>query len=479
MINKYMVTGNKKNEYLNKILSMAPFFILLISMIILHRFEKMQPGDDYWFQQIPPKYTFFKYVEWRYFDWSGRVSVESVLYFIFKDSGELWKIINPIVITIFAYAISRIVLGRKEYQDRKNILLNSYICVGWLFISMAVLKASIFWMTGSINYLWPVTAGLLAIIPFRDALIKEYKGKISMVLYLLPAIFAAFGQEQTTLVIVAFSTLINIYIFIRDKKIYKYLIFQNVIMIIGAIVILLAPGNFNRNHIEMNNWLPNYLLYSKWEIGFYGIQWLFNNLLNDCRVIFMLLIAIVSIALYRKNNNKIRKKISVLIPIAACILIIVGILFSLNNVIPKPIIERINFSADYNIVWSNLSNIFFDFNLPFSLSVKSALKFFLWSVIVVLIPYFILYLYDFKIKGFYTALIYIAGICTAVVMFLSPTIYVSGQRTLFVLATLFFLTFIIILKDQKYLLKKRYFILFIIIPIIKYIFILEYLIHIK
>ena len=166
------VDRKKKDEYINKILGIVPFVTLFIFMIILHRFEKMQIGDDHWFQQVTPNYTFLGYVKWRYLTWSGRVSVESVLYFIFRDNGSLWKVINPIVITLFAYGISRIVVGNGICRNRKYIILNCYICIGWLFISNAVLQSSVLWITGSINYIWPMTAGLLAIIPFRDALLR-------------------------------------------------------------------------------------------------------------------------------------------------------------------------------------------------------------------------------------------------------------------------------------------------------------------
>lgn len=468
------VDRKKKDEYINKILGIVPFVTLFIFMIILHRFEKMQIGDDHWFQQVTPNYTFLGYVKWRYLTWSGRVSVESVLYFIFRDNGSLWKVINPIVITLFAYGISRIVVGNGICRNRKYIILNCYICIGWLFISNAVLQSSVLWITGSINYIWPMTAGLLAIIPFRDALLREYSTSKYNIIYLISAIFASFGQEQVTLVLVAFSTIINVHIFLRDKKIYKYLVFQNIIMLIGTLIILLAPGNFIRNHAETNNWLPNYPLYSKWEIGFYGIQWLMNNLLNDCRIIFMLLLAVLSIALYKKNKGLKGAK-SVLIPIIGCFLILFGILFSLDIVIPTSLIGKVNFPNIYRNIWNYLNNVFFNFNLSFAIRKISVIKFFLWPVVIVTIPYFIVYICDFKTKGFYMALIYIAGICTALILFISPTIYASGQRTLFVLSTSFFIVFIILLKNEEWLLDKKYLILFSIVPVIKYIYLIQYL----
>jgi hypothetical protein len=435
----------------------------------------MQIGDDHWFQQVTPQYTFWSYVKWRYLGWSGRISVESILYFIFKDSGSTWKLINPLIITIFAYSISRIAIGNKMCKN--NRIINYYICIGWLFISNAVIESSILWITGSINYIWPMTAGLLAIIPFRDALMKKYNEKFN-ILYFIGAIFASFGQEQVTLLLVAFSTLINIHIFIRDKKLHKYLIIENIIIIVGALAILLAPGNFIRNHAEMNNWLPNYPFYSKWEVIFYGMRWLLGNLLNDCRVIFMLVLGVLSIAIYNKSKS-LARKISIFIPIIGCILIIIGIVFSLNIIVSSQIIGKINFPKVYYSVWNYLDAAFYNFNIPFAIRKKSVLKFFLWPVIIILVPYFISYIYDFKTKGLYVALIYIAGIFTAIVIFISPTIYASGQRTLFTLSTLFFIVFIILLKKSEILLKKRYLIPFIVFAIFKYIYFIMYLLQLK
>lgn len=456
----------------NVMFEKAPFFVLLVLLIYIYTFQKMGPGDDIWFQQVSKSYSLMDYLQMRYFGWTGRMSSEIVLYFIFKDDGFIWRVINPLVITLLTYSISRIAEGKQN--DGKNCIINWYICISWLFISKSVIHEAALWMTGSIVYLWSMTAALFAIIPFRDALMKEYNIKIN-VLYLVCAIFASMGEEQVSLVLFTFMTIINIYVYIRHKIIYKYLIAENILVLAGTCILFFAPGNYVRNYEEIINCAPNYPNLSKIEIIFRGLQWLLNTLLNDSRVIFLLILIALSISLFTKSRE-LKHRLLTIIPILGCILIICAAIFSLDMKLPNQITREIEFSDTYHNLWNILNSVFFNFNLPtlFSLDIYTILKYILWPVIIVALPYFVWYLYDFNAKGIFTALIYIAGICSAMMMFISPTMYVSGFRTFFVLAIMFLITFIFILKKSNVLLKKRYVIILSVFAVLKYIFIFYY-----
>jgi hypothetical protein len=455
---------------------MFPFVVLLFSMLILHRFEKMQVGDDFWYKKYTSEYSLFGYVAWRYLTWTGRTTVEAVLYFTFKDNGFMWKIINPFIITSICYSISRIVLGKKESQSKNTYIMNWYICFIWFFISNAVLENSVFWITGSVNYVWTLAAGLIAIIPFRDKLMNDKSSKFR-VAYLICAVFAAFGEEQVSLILASFATLINIVLFVRSKKVDKMLLVENLIIIIGMFTLLLAPGNFVRDHAEINNWLPNQPYYSKWEIFYYGIQWLLNYLLNDCRVIFLILIGVLIMAAYKKNGG-LKKHYEIIILGLGFILITISLMVS--NSIKLPInYNVINHIYNYNnLVWNKLSPVLFNFYTPLALKNISVIKFFLWPIIICLIPVFILFIYKYKFESIFVCLIYIAGLCSAMIMFLSPTIYASGQRTLYVFMSMIMIVIICIIKRAKLFLKYRYLCIFLVLCALKYIYFIHYLIKI-
>lgn len=449
-----------------------PFVILFISMLYVHILHSMMPGDDFWFHEVSRTYSLIDYLKLRYMNWTGRISAEVGFYYIFMDDAFLWKFINPLFVTLTSYSISRIILGKKDYKER--YMINWYICIGIFLLSKHVILNSIMWITGSIVYLWMVLAALLAFIPFADALDKNYSKKFN-ILYIFCGIFAALGEEQVALVLLAFVTITNIYIYIRDKKLYKYLILENFFILVGSVILFIAPGNTARNRDEIINWLPNYPLYSIWEIGFYGFQWFLNLLLNDSKIIFFLVLLVLSISLYKKSRG-FKNKLSIIIPMAGCILIFCSIIFSLDIFISDLIKKKIEFPYIYHEIWNNFSS----FNVPenpyavnntVNLDKLTAIKFIVWTIIIFTVPYFIVQLYNFSIRGIYISLAYIAGICSVIIMFVSPTIYASGERTFFVLAIMFLIVFISMLKKSEVLLKGRYLFIFIIFAVIKYIYV--------
>lgn len=448
----------KNKKIASRLLSIIPFLILFAIMIYIHLGQKMQVGDDFWFRKVSSQYSLINYLHMRYMSWTGRLSSEIIFYYIFRDNGYLWKIINPICIVVVAYSISRIIMNKED--NKKKFILNSYICLSLIFIGKGVILLAVMWITGSVVYLWCMAAGLIAILPFVDALKGKYKGTFN-IFYLLCAIFASAGEEQVSLVLLAFALIINLYIYIRDKKIYKFLVLEILLILSDTIILFVAPGNYARASEEIINFFPNFHLLNKWDFAFNGIQWLLNSLLVSNRLLVLLVLLSLSAALFKKNNG-IKNKLSILIPISGCILIIISILFSGSEFIPKTFIKETDFPNWYLSIYKHLYWYFFNFDFPnpFALKKLTIIKFFIWPIIIFSVPYFILYLYDFSKKGICIALIYIAGICSSCVMFASPTMYASGSRTSFVLAILFLIVSMFLLKKSDFLLKKRYLITF-------------------
>lgn len=467
--------NEKRNFYLVKRISdiikyeKFPFIVLFVLMVCVHITHKLDVGDDFWFQQVTKDYSFINYLNLRYFAWTGRMTSEMIFYFIFRDGGFIWKVINPLFITLMAYCISRIVLGKKN--DQKNYIINCYICLGWLFFSKAVILDSVMWATGSVVYLWGMVFALFAIIPYRDALKGEYSEKFS-ILYIILAILASMSEEQIALVVLTFAIVININLYLRDKKINKYLLIENIFIIIGTLILFLAPGNYVRKLEETISWLPNYRLYSKWEIGFYGVQWLLNTLLNNCKVIFLLILIVLTIRLYYKERES-KNKFSIIIPAIGCLLIGSSIIFTFDTNLPDKIIKYIKIPDFYRNIGQNLNVYLFNFSIPstFALKKLSVIKFIIWPIIIGTVPYLISYLYDFKSDGKYIALSYIGGICSAAVMFVSPTMYASGVRTFFVLVVMFLFVFICLLKKCSYQLIRKSLIIFAFFGALKFVYI--------
>jgi len=442
-----------------------PFLILFIAMIILHKFVFLW-GDDIYFSSVPQKYTLPGYLNWRYLTWAGRVSAEGTVFFIFKDGAKLWRIINPMFIVLFAYSISRLVTDRNLWDQKSRRSINWFICLGWLYISKEILWESVFWVTGSVYYLWTVTAGLIALLPFKDAVAGESKSSRFNVIYIISAMFAALGQEQISLIIVVFSIIINIQLYIKHKKVQKILIIESVIIILCFLILYLAPGNYVRIHSEINTWMPNYPLYDKFEIGFSGVRWLLDCIINRSRLMLLMLTILLGFLVFFKYKG-IRSGFFTVIPFIGSILLFLAILLSIYVVVPDFMVGKVHFPEIYYSTGTSVKKLLFNFYMELKLYNIKTIKFIVWPVFIFLIPFYLFMLYKFTLKSFYYILIYLAGICSAVILFFSPTIYASGYRTIFIMNVSLFLVFIFLLKDIKGLLKNRYIILFSLFPIFK------------
>ncbi|SMC20937.1 hypothetical protein SAMN02745134_01152 [Clostridium acidisoli DSM 12555] len=456
------------------IIDKIPFIIMYFVLVYIHRSHVMDAYDDSWFQKVTSEYSLVNYLKLRYFGWTGRMASETFYYFIFRDGGRVWKIINPLFIVVTVFAISRIVNGRSK-NNKNKFVINCYICICWAFISKSVILNSIMWMSGSIVYLWSMTFALIAIIPFRDALLWEYNENLYKYLYIICAFLASLGEEQVSLVLLAFITIINIHIYVINKKVYKYLLIQNIVTLIGTIILFRAPGNYIRNAKETINWLPNYNLYNKWEIAFNGIQWLLSTLLNDSNVIFLMIILALSICFYKSKYTQ-NNKIYVIIPLVGSLLIIAANILSIDKVIPPQMLFGIKFPPVYEKAWEILNKLLFDFNTPnpFALKKITIIKFLIWPIVIGTVPYFVFRTYKFSIKGVYLSLIYIASICSAAIMFKSATIYASGTRTFYVSTILFLILFIYLIKDLEFFLRKKFVFILLIISILKCIYMFAY-----
>ena len=142
------------------------------------------------------------------------------------------------------------------------MLIKSLICILIFSIPTEVFSASISWITGSYNYLWPVSCLLLTILPFKNSIFKEEFNKKWCFLLIFTAILGA-NMEQVLLIMFVFAFITNIYIAVRDKKIRIDLVIFNIFIAINTAVLFLAPGNYERSKLSE--------LLRKWRINIFVI----------------------------------------------------------------------------------------------------------------------------------------------------------------------------------------------------------------
>ena len=82
----------------------------------------------------------------------------------FAKVNLAWRIANPLVLTVFLAVVEEILPIRKSRLTR---LVSCFA----VFPSMVLVDAG--FIATTVNYLWPITFGLLCLFPIRNKLLKE------------------------------------------------------------------------------------------------------------------------------------------------------------------------------------------------------------------------------------------------------------------------------------------------------------------
>lgn len=441
-----------KNKLLNFIRkSYFPYVIFILILALIHIKIKITPGDDEWFFKAVDTVgngSLLKYLQWRYEYWTGRIVIEAIMVNLITMNIWLWKIVNIIIITILSYVIYKLI--PKIYTEKLRVtqkhLIKILICFAILAMQKSVFGTGIRWITGSFNYLWPMTCGLIAMLPYKYTIFNEKYNKKYFVMYFLLVILAA-NAEQVSLVVLCFALLANIYIFINKKKIDVLLILHNIFIGINTVILFAAPGNYVRAQQETVNWFVNWDMISLVEKIQRGTNLLLNHLFNNNILLVGIVLMFICLSIFSKYQDNFIRFISV----ATVIFLVVKVL-PIDSLFDSSIkIESRIHSVFFNIKNLNLFN-FNDF--------IKYIPTFLTLCILFLVPLLLFLAFNNMKTKLLTIVLYLAAICSGLSISISPTIYASGDRVFFVTDVLFIVILALltgeILKDR--LQKKNLFI---------------------
>jgi hypothetical protein len=396
----------KKN--LNLPFALIIFFIMYIFQL---KINIVNGSDDSWFADISKHQPYLKWIISRYDTWSGRLFPDSMLYALLNHYVWLWRILSTVFLFLLPIFIVKIL---KKDVDRKDLVLCIFI-LG--YISNDVLNTGFFWITGSINYLWPIALGLIAMFPFANR-IFNYNVKVTPTLYtvfLISGFIASISNEQVALCMSAFSLLTILLIFIKRKQIAINLIPIAFVILVGTCILLFAPGNKVRWVAEVSRWFPGYDQLSLLDKAHLGIIWLYQQLFVELRNLILLL-SLVTFAIYYKTND-IKK-----FPFYTFSILL--FLFISSLLISKTGDLFYNFQLINQYQFSHNLIHFWRADWGF---VHAIFPYIFWTGFSSLLVYLILAKTEQKVFVF---LCLAAALSTFALLFFSPTIYASGTRTL-------------------------------------------------
>lgn len=394
--------------------------VCLMGISLFYRAGFTTGGDDEVYRTAIE--TWGSWREWAtayYNGWSGRIVLHSVLIALTNLPVIIWKIVSVFMVTATCCIICR--TADLYTVGVKHAVLLIMTLILWRMIPN--LYDPVRWAAGSVNYLYPVAALLVCLYLFYSVLSQKRISSAWKLCGTISCVMCA-NMEQSAAVLFAMGILFFVYvrmyctkeIWIKRRKDVIYLL---ILWSINAGVMLcsyLAPGNLYRYEMEMFRCV-GYGMLSYVDRVLLGMQRFILDL--SSRKGFLLWMIPAGICAVFALIEKRTKEFA-----------IVGIfivLSGLQNIIVRKVLD-------------------IQFVHPFSTT------YILWIVFTV----FLLFYYGYIIIGcidshrdrLWFLFIYYGAITASVVSGLSPTLFVSAGRTVYISYVLLILVAIKCLRSK-------------------------------
>lgn len=277
-----------------KILLFAAYFLTVfgLALFISQTSQFIDGGDDIFFAKASQNVTLAEHVINRYETWSGRITAESFAYLFNGPLSSLWSLVNAIAITTLVFLLY---FFTKQHKARYPWWAALFSTGGFfIFLHSTIAEPALLWRTGSTNYLWPITLGLVSLLPYLVQLTSKSKKYTNFLItkpylwifFIGSGFLAGAATEQVALSLLFFLTLFytnHLYFFVTSQK-KKSLLFGTHILsffiVIGALVLFIAPGNAVRFQSEAAAHFPDFFdltIATKISISVY---WIFNKIVH-------------------------------------------------------------------------------------------------------------------------------------------------------------------------------------------------------
>lgn len=354
---------------------------------------------------------------------SARPLTDAATY-IFAKVNLAWRIANPLVLTILLAAVEEILPVRKS---RATKLVSCFA----VFPSMVLVDAG--FIATTVNYLWPITFGLLCLFPVRNKLLKE-RTPLWYKLAIVPLLFYACNMQQMCAALLGILLCTNFYLWFVRKDFDLYSLLQTVA--VGAMAVYTYSLNVFSDNSRMLRETARYFpgfgelsVLQKAELGFSST---FYCMTMELRLafagfaVFALFLAVSGVRLCGKTSVK-----------TASVFPLVFVLgFGITSLIRPDWVKAVC----GGLVNGRVGKAEYVF------SPVSDLLFLLVAVCVIIAVFALLKTKQAKMIG---ALVLSAGFGSRVLMGFSPTVWASGYRTFAILFVSFILVALLIINENS------------------------------
>lgn len=274
----------------------TPLIILLGLMYLIHRYIFIYADDLYYSRDAKIGLSYLPDLMLKELNVNGRVWVHVLLTFLVRYDALLFRVVNPIIITLGALLISKIGV----YNNKDRSIFPSAIITSLLFIALPtqIVSTTIYYAACSLNYFYPTIVSIL----FGYLLLKYYSNEENLnklhIGIIIVAFFSASSTQQAGAIGIGFAVLITLYLVFIKKNRLKIKYYVNFVPLILGYS-LVTFGSIKRMLLEKDSGVEIEITKTINEI-------LKTNIFSKPVTVFILLISlstIIWLIKYSKSNN--------------------------------------------------------------------------------------------------------------------------------------------------------------------------------
>ena len=423
MTEKHMIAWKNKDTK-DQIMQGLGLLLFGLFLVIRQRHMDFSTCDDPWFYQQLQEQTLGEFLRFRYENWTSRLIIETLLVLVVRLSPWVWRICNTAFILCIAYGMSRIALpkGKRKWTWIACVLL--------LFTPTNILHSAGYAAT-SLNYIWPLGAGMITLIPIADDYRGEKTGRGMLVAGVVLSLLAT-NQEQMAAILAGVAICIVIDGVIQRKKPNWYTILILVIAILQMILVLVCPGNDVRVKTEIIAHFPDFSRISVWskvQIGFLSETAYYFGIAEKNNILLPLLLVMAYVLIRRKKY------------LILCLEAVATVPVLFLGYANQWLVER-GFAGAGIEVFRNIRPMIFAYEYS---KEQVWTEMIVYACCCVLLAVCIYVAAGGAKRGMVVALVPIAGFLSRFIIGFSASVYVSGYRTSLFATVSFFLTAMLIL----------------------------------
>ena len=328
-------------------------------------------------QRVESLSDIYQSMESHYFTWGGRIFAHGLAQFFIWLGKPVFDVANTIMFIFLVLTI--INLANTWLKISRTALV-------WIFLSLFLFSAaslmSLFWLTGSCNYMWMSFFQLFFVTPYVKALRSGEAGNsiLNFLLMILLGLAAGWSNEAGALATVCLT--IFLVVMCKARGVFRIWMTAGLVsLIIGCAFMILSPGNFAR--LEFAH--PNF---------HYTAAIFFEHLTNGFdRVVAADLLALIPMFIYflrRKGGSLTVPEILMLAFTTAGLLVPTAMLFSpeFNLRVSIPSLTFILVASTSAILEMERQHLRITLNLP-----KKYLRGLSIALTSILFAYFVTFIY--------------------------------------------------------------------------------------